>query len=423
MDEQEIYELFSEELEKYPVLSNKETTYLLYQYQKEHNQEAFEKLALHNLRLAVMVAKRYINRCKNMSLLDLIQENYFIMQKSIADFQVDKGCKLSTYICSTMIYSLQKKIDVEDSTICIPRAKMQNERKIYNYIDKYYKQNGKIPSPEEISSATKISLKQINEIQKLSLLNPLSLNLERIEDGIEEEIVDNIESPNNNITDWEQQKDILILLRSIHDYLNAREYYILYNRIIKGLTLNEIGENLEISHEYVRKINEKSLKRLKPLLPKLQKRTIKACEISNIDTRELIPIDPKLRISLYTLRDVMDKLPYHIIYTKFCDERNDNLTYYQKCFTDESFYNIEETMRKIPKFINTFLIPENIDEIYNNAHKTLSVEKMLDLDIKPENIFPKDFSRPLSYQSENLQSILKELENKNPPYLKKMEVK
>lgn len=178
MDEEEIYQLFMEEIKKYPVLSKKETNKLLYEYQVEHNQESYEKLLLHNLGLVVIMARKYVGKSKTMGLLDFIQENYLIMRKAIASFDVNKGYQLSTYICDSMGYSLQLKIDQKDATIKLPVKLKQGERKYVKYIYDYYKETGKRPDKKQIEHFAKIDLKQQKKIENIQLYNTISLNIE-----------------------------------------------------------------------------------------------------------------------------------------------------------------------------------------------------------------------------------------------------
>lgn len=192
MDEQEILELFLQDIKRYPVLTEEESNKLLYSYQVEKNQESYEKLVLHNLGLLVYMAKKYIGKIKKVGLLDLIQESYFIMRKAIASFDPNKEYKLSTYICGAIGHSLQTQIDQQDETIKLPVELQKQERKYYKYINSYYQKKGKEPEEEQIEKTTKINSKTQEKIKKLPLYRPLSLNVEKINGGIQEEIINEL---------------------------------------------------------------------------------------------------------------------------------------------------------------------------------------------------------------------------------------
>lgn len=265
MDEEEIYQLFMEEIKKYPVLSKKETNKLLYEYQVEHNQESYEKLLLHNLGLVVIMARKYVGKSKTMGLLDFIQENYLIMRKAIASFDVNKGYQLSTYICDSMGYSLQLKIDQKDATIKLPVKLKQGERKYVKYIYDYYKETGKRPDKKQIEHFAKIDLKQQKKIENIQLYNTISLNIEESKEEIFEERMNDLEYPKNNIIEWENNQDTFILLRSIYDCLKKREYFILYHQAVDYRTQKELGEILEISSERVRQIYADATRKIRKI--------------------------------------------------------------------------------------------------------------------------------------------------------------
>lgn len=396
MDQQEILELFYQEEKKYPLLSQKETNALLNKYQKENDQEAYEKLVIHNLGLAIVMAKNFENHCRTMNLLDLIQENYFILRKAIARFDMNRGYKLSTYVCRSMRSGLQRKIDQKDDIIKIPKDTKGQERKYYKYQRDYYQKFGKDPSQKEIKEGTKIDFKTQQKIKNLALFSPLLLNQEIMKDevGIKEDIIDYIESPKNEIEEFEESSDLLILLRSLCDFLDGREYYIIYYQTIEPLTQVELGKRLEITSEQVRKIAKKSFQKIKPVLSKIEKKTLETYGIGRIDTKELIPLDPKPRIGLYYLKDKIDSLSYQMVYTKFCNEGQDSLEYYQSYFPEIDATYIEQLLEKIPQFIMNFFTDENLDAIYQKARQNLKVQEIMNLDICPESSVKQEYTIP-----------------------------
>lgn len=408
MDEQEILIFFIQEIKQYKPLSEMETQDYLKQYNETKEKEVLEKLALHNLFLAITVAKQFQNQCKTLSLLDLIQENYLTMRKAISLFDMNRGTKLSTYIYRSLQSALQRTIDKKDNTIKVGPKMRAKERKYYKFIDEYLNECGKMPSEEEIKKETQIDHSQQKTIKNLKTFNSISLNSLVIYKNMIGEQIEFIGTIDDNYTNVEQKQNVLILLKSLFEVLDRRSYYILYNRLIVGLTQEQVGKKLEITSERVRVLENKALKRVKPVFEKIQKRTIVTYGYNKFDTRELIPLDPKLRLAMYYLKSDLGELPYHVVYTKLCDKKNDQLEYYKTCFLQEKEDKIKQTVQMVPEFMDIFLKPENIEEINVKYRQSLSIREIFDLDIKPEPA-PTFNSSCLLEENEEYKMALKNL--------------
>jgi len=72
--------------------------------------------------------------------------------------------------------------------------------------------------------------------------------------------------------------------------------------------------------------------------------------------------------------------------------------------------------RKVPAFLNHFLVADNINEIYNNARKSLSVQEILELDIKPKGTIQQNFTNFFSDQREDIRDPLTETRISKSPY-------
>ena len=408
MDEQEILTLFIQEIQQYTPLSEKETQYYLKQYNEKKEKEVLEKLALHNLFLAIAVAKQFQDQCRTMSLLDLIHENYLTIKKAIPLFDMNRGTKLSTYVYRSLQSALQRTIDKKDNTIKIGSKMSAKERKYYKFVNKHLNEYGKMPTEDEIKKETQITISQQKTIKKLKIFKPLSLNSLVTYENTMEEQINFIGTTDDNYTIVEETQNMLILLKSLFDVLDKRSYYILYNRLIEGLTQEEIGKKLEITHERVRVLENKALEKVKPVLEKIQKRTIATYGYNKLDTRELIPLDPKLRLAMYYLKSDLGELPYHVVYTKLCDKKNDLLEYYKTCFSPEKDDKIKQIVEMVPEFMDIFLKPENIEEINVKYRHSLPIREVLDLDIRPETAPILNFSCLLE-ENEEYKTAIKNL--------------
>ena len=105
---------------KYRLLEEEEKIKLVNEYKKTHNIDIRNKLINHNLRLSVFIAKRFVNVCQSMTLLDLIQECNITLIDSIDKFDPQKNTKFSTYVVKAMKRNLQRDIDNKDRIIRKP---------------------------------------------------------------------------------------------------------------------------------------------------------------------------------------------------------------------------------------------------------------------------------------------------------------
>src|SRR3989338_6181937 len=89
-------QMYLKEIGRYPLLTGDEEVELAKRIEK-NDESARQKLAVSNLRLVVSIAKKYVGRSANLTLLDLIQEGNIGLFKSVEKFDYKKGYKFSTY--------------------------------------------------------------------------------------------------------------------------------------------------------------------------------------------------------------------------------------------------------------------------------------------------------------------------------------
>lgn len=389
MDEKQIQDIFMQDIEKYPVLSEEEQESLLKEYKMDGSKEAYQKLVSHNLGLAVMVANRYISRCKSMSFLDLIQENCLILMKAIEKYDINnKESKFSTYATKAMQKTLQRSIDEKDELIKLSYRTRIYQRKCDQYIGKCLQNDGKKPTKAEIKNAVNMSNRRMKLVEEGAICQTLSLEKTISNNSYDKEEItlhDMIASSQNGYSDYDKFQDTLVLLRSLKDFLTEEEYYTFYYREISKnpKTLKQVGDELGVKEETIRIRQKRILEKLKPVIHKIQATTIATYGLNGIDTSEFVPLEPKKRLALHYLKQNIDTLPYHMIYTKLCDRINDNYAHYQSKFPEET-ENIVKVEQQIPNFMQQFFTSSIIDKIYEEEGSGLKIADLLELNIKPE---------------------------------------
>src|SRR3989344_3934185 len=89
-------QMYLREIGKYPLLNGEQERSLAKRI-TEGDAEARNLLARANLRLVVSIAKKYVGRSPDLTLLDLIQEGNLGLFKAVDKFDFTKGFKFSTY--------------------------------------------------------------------------------------------------------------------------------------------------------------------------------------------------------------------------------------------------------------------------------------------------------------------------------------
>src|SRR3989344_4954295 len=112
-------QMYLKEIGRYPLLTGDEEVELAKKIEKK-DESARQKLAVSNLRLVVSIAKKYVGRSANLTLLDLIQEGNIGLFKAVEKFDYKKGYKFSTYATWWIRQAITRALADQGRTIRIP---------------------------------------------------------------------------------------------------------------------------------------------------------------------------------------------------------------------------------------------------------------------------------------------------------------
>lgn len=259
-------QMYLREIGRVALLSGEEEVALA--RRKENGDEAAkQQLAEANLRLVVSIAKKYVGRSANLSLLDLIQEGNLGLFRAVEKFDYKKGYKFSTYATWWIRQAITRAIADQSRTIRIPVHMVETINKYSQVVRRLVQDLGREPLPEEIASEMEIEVEKVRHIIKISQ-DTISLETSVGEDDDDSTLRDFIEDTETVLPSQMAGRQLLKgYVKEILVELSPREQKILKMRF--GLedgvthTLEEIGQEFGVTRERIRQIEAKALERIR----------------------------------------------------------------------------------------------------------------------------------------------------------------
>ena len=253
-------DLYLKEIKKIEPLSPQEEVALA-QQAKTGDTEAFQKLVTHNLRFVVAMAKKF--QGQGVPFEDLINEGNLGLIRAVNTFDETRGFKFISYAVWWITQRIRSAIQKTGRVVRLPSHITESMGKLYRKSLELEQEFEREPTTEEMAEISDTTIKWIEDLVK-SYSGPVSLEDSSAEDRpLIEYLISNDPRPEMQLMQESLKNEIKNLIKKLKD----REAHVLTEYYGLGeddpKTLEQIGEQLDLSGERVRQIKERALQRLR----------------------------------------------------------------------------------------------------------------------------------------------------------------
>ena len=261
-------QMYLKEIGQYPLLSGGEEKELAKRIELGDD-DAKTLLMRANLRLVVSIAKKYVGRSPDLTLLDLIQEGNLGLHKAVDKFDWTKGYKFSTYATWWIRQAITRALADQSRTIRVPVHMVETIAKYKQVFRRLSQDLGRDPLPEEIANEMGVDVDKIYTIEKIDQSTV----------SLESKVGDDDDDKGSTLGDFvaddkilapDQESSRRIIADQVKEILGdlsekEREILELRHGLTDGVqhTLEEVGKRFGVTRERIRQIEAKAHEKIR----------------------------------------------------------------------------------------------------------------------------------------------------------------
>ncbi|MGA0448856.1 MAG: RNA polymerase sigma factor RpoH [Betaproteobacteria bacterium] len=266
------FDLYQQQVQAIPLLTEEEEIGLAKKLHEENDLTAARQLIMSHLRLVIKIARSYSGYGLNQA--DLVQEGNIGLMKAVKRFDPSRGVRLVSFA----IYWIKAEIQefVVRNWRLVKTATTKAQRKLFFNLRSMKKTLQPLKQDEIKEIAKELNVKEADVKEMEYRFNGNEIALDYQDDDNEDEIFrpisylkDENADPLKQLISKESESNSISALTNAIKSIDERSRYVLESRWLneeKSKTLHELADELGVSAERIRQIEQNALKKLKSLM-------------------------------------------------------------------------------------------------------------------------------------------------------------